>query len=53
MLRTHFDTLIVLIAFLATLVAFSFVSDAADLKDLVYLLGGAVAGVAGTKRVNA
>lgn len=52
MLRTHFDTLIVLVAFLATLVAFVFAADADALKDLVYLLGGAVAGVAGTKRTT-
>lgn len=50
MLRTHFDTLIVLVAFLAALIAFIVAKDAESLKDLVYLLGGAVAGVAGTKR---
>lgn len=50
MIRTHFDTLIVLVAFLAALLAYVFAKDADGLKDLVYLLGGGVAGVAGTKR---
>lgn len=51
MLRSHFDTLLVLVAFLATLAAFVFSNDSDGLKDLLLLLGGAVAGVAGTKRV--
>jgi hypothetical protein len=48
-IKANIDTVFVLIAFLATLVVFG-INESDQLKDLLYILGGAVAGVAGTSR---
>ncbi len=49
LLTAQLHTLIVLVAFLAVIVAYAWGSDPAGVdKDLLLLLGGAVAGTAGT-----
>jgi hypothetical protein len=51
-LDTHFHTLLILLAFVGTLIAYS-LADGPILEDLLLLLGGGVAGAANPGKVVA